>query len=87
MLVMIYNLLTSLNFWSAFFGLVGTFLIFFYGFPSKINEDGHINLILEQGDEEVKKKSKVYKKYGYFGLILIALSFFLQILVTISTLE
>lgn len=76
---MIYNLLLSLNFLSAIVGLAGTVLIFFYGLPSKINDDGHINLILEQINENEKNNSKRYKFYGYFGLVLIGLSFLLQI--------
>lgn len=70
----------DLNFWSSVFGLLGTILIFFFGLPPRINEKGHINLILEQVDNDQIKK---YKKYGilnYLGLFFLALSFLIQII-------
>jgi hypothetical protein len=87
MLDIICNLLSNLFFWSAISGLIGTILIFFYGLPSKINEDGHINLILEQEDKKAKENSKKYKIFSYFGLSLIALSFLIQIINIILNLE
>jgi hypothetical protein len=77
---MIYSILSNLNFWSALSGLIGTVLVFFYGLPSKINENGHSNLLLEQEDDNAKKNSKRYKVLSYFGLSLIALSFLIQII-------
>lgn len=77
---MIISLLTSLNFWSAFCGLIGTIFIFFFGLPSQINQDGHGHLLLEQVDEKEIAKGKLYKKAGYFGLFLIFLSFLIQII-------
>lgn len=70
----------NLNFWSALFGLTGTLLIFLFGLPPKIDQDGHINLILEQEDKGEKNKAKKYKITSYFGLSLIAISYFLLLI-------
>ena len=77
---MIYNFLLNLNFWSALFGLAGTILIFFFGLPPKIDRDGNIHLIREQEDKEEKKKAKNYIRASYVGLILLAISFLLQLI-------
>lgn len=76
---MIYSLLSNLDFLSALSGLAGTVLIFFFGLPSRINEKGAICLALEQTDEKAVKDSKIYKKAGYLGLVLVALSFLIQL--------
>lgn len=76
---MICSLLQNLNFLSAFSGLIGTVLIFFFGLPSKIDRDGHINLILEQEDKKEKEIAKKYILLSYFGLGLLAISFLLQL--------
>jgi len=83
---MIYNMLLNLNLLSALFGFIGTILIFFYGLPSKINKDGHVNLVLEQEDEDAKKKSRRYIFLSYLGLSLIAISFLIQIINTVFNL-
>ena len=77
---MIHNLIQSFNFWSAISGLVGTLLIFFFGLPPKIDIDGHIHLILEQENKEEKKKAKRYLFMSYVGLLLLAISFLLQLI-------
>lgn len=70
----------NLNFWSALLGLTGTLLIFIFGLPPKIDQDGHIHLILEQEDKGEKNKAKKYKIVSYFGLSLIAISYFLLLI-------
>lgn len=75
----ILNQLLDINFLSYTLGFIGTILIFFYGLPPKVDPDGHIHLILEQEDKLEKRKGKIYKKIGYLGIILIAISFLLQI--------
>lgn len=77
---MILDFLLNLNFWSAVCGLMGTVLVFFFGLPSAINKNGHINLILEQSAENEVKKYKAYKILSYLGLSLIAISFLIQII-------
>lgn len=74
----ILNQLLDINFLSCTLGFIGTMLIFFYGLPPKVDPDGHIHLILEQEDKLEKRKGKIYKKIGYLGIILIAISFLLQ---------
>ena len=81
---MICSLLANINFWAAFIGLIGTVLIFFFGLPSRINPEGHINLICEQVDEGEKKKAKKYKFWSYIGISLLVLSFLLQLVSTIK---
>ncbi len=81
---MICSILTNIKFWAAFTGLIGTLLIFFFGLPSRINPEGHINLILEQVDEEEKKKAKKYKLWSYIGISLLVFSFLLQLISVIK---
>lgn len=77
---MIIKLVTNINFWSALCGLLGTILIFFFGLPPKIDQDGHSYFILEQDNEKEKHTAQIYKKMSYFGLLFIGLSFLLQII-------
>src|SRR2546430_438276 len=65
-------------------GFIGTVIIFFYGVPNKIDTGGKISLVLQQENEEEKVKIKKFRKWSNFGLILIALSFLIQILLSIS---
>lgn len=69
----------NLNLWSGILGLIGSLLVFRYGIPPRIDKDGHIHLILEQTDTLEKKKAKRYLTLGKLGIILIAISFCLQI--------
>ena len=64
---------------SATSGLIGTILIFFFGLPPKISEDGKIYLITEQSDESERNKARIFKYRSYYGLSLICISFLLQI--------
>jgi len=65
---------------SPLLGLAGSIIIFFFGLPPQVSKDGTISLILEQQDESEAKKYKLYKKLSYLGIILIGLSFFIQII-------
>jgi len=76
----IHQLLLNVDFWSALSGFVGTVLIFFFGLPPKVDPGGHLNLILEQEDEEEKKIGKKYKRISYIGISLLSISFFLQLI-------
>lgn len=76
----IFKLLLNIDFWSALSGFIGTILIIFFGIPSKVDPQGHIKLILEQEDEEDKKKGKKYKVLSYIGIFLLATSFLLQLI-------
>ncbi|MDO8604052.1 MAG: hypothetical protein Q7K40_01435 [bacterium] len=75
--------LMNLELWSAFFGLVGTMILFFFGLPPRVNPEGDSCLLLEQTDETEKRKYERYKKLSYFGLLLIAFSFLIQIILII----
>ena len=75
----------SLDFWSAASGFVGTLLIFFFGLPPKIDPEGHIGLIAEQTDREEMRKGKTYKDWGHTGVLLLSISFVLQLLRLILT--
>ena len=76
----IHQLLLNVDFWSALSGFVGTMLIFFFGLPPKVDPEGHLNLILEQEDEEEKKAGRKYKRISYIGISLLSISFFLQLI-------
>lgn len=75
-----YNFLSNFSFWSALSGLIGSVLIFYFGLPPKIDQDGHSYLLLESTDETEKSKAKIYKKISYFGAFLLVLSFMLQLI-------
>jgi len=78
------RLLLNIDFWSALFGFVGTVLIFFFGLPSKVDPEGHIHLILEQESEEDKRKGRKYKIISYSGILLLVISFLLQLIKILS---
>lgn len=62
-------------------GLAGTVLLWFFGLPRRnIDKDGHIHIILEQEDDSEKKQWKQYDKLSRLGIVLIGLSFLIQIL-------
>ncbi len=77
---MIYKLFLNIEFWSAICGFTGSIMLFFFGLPSRINPEGHINLILEQTDKEEVRKGEIYKRLGYVGLLLIVFSFAFQVI-------
>jgi|GEM_PF-1817442 len=77
---MIIKLLSDINFWSAICGLSGSIFIFFFGIPPRVDPCGHIHLILEQENKEDIVKGKKFKIMSYIGLLLIGLSFLLQII-------
>lgn len=74
------DLISNINFWSAFLGLVGTIMIFFFGFPPKIDPEGNSYLLIESSNYKEKNKASLLKKLSYVGLSLVGASFFLQIL-------
>lgn len=76
---MICRLLTNINFWSAVFGLIGSVLLFFFGLPPKVDIEGHQHLTLEGIDEKEKRKASCFIKLGNLGMLLIIISFLLQI--------
>ena len=75
---------TNWNLVSAIFGVIGTVIIFFFGLPSRINESGHVNLILEQADEKEKQKAKWFTKISYLGIMFLILSYSVQVILTIK---
>jgi hypothetical protein len=74
------KVLADLNFYSALSGLIGTVLIFFFGLPPKVDQEGNSYLLLEQGDEKELKKAKKYKFLSYLGLSLLGISFAFQLI-------
>lgn len=77
---MITGYLTNLELWAAVLGLTGTMILFFFGLPPKVDPEGSTYLILEQGNQEEKRRYKIYKNVSYLGLLLIASSFLIQII-------
>lgn len=80
----IYRLFLNIDFWSALCGFVGALLIFFFGLPPKFDPEGHIHIIIEQENEEEKEKGRKYKKRSYVGILLLAVSFLLQLIKILS---
>ncbi len=63
-------------------GFVGSLLIWFFGLPRRdLNKEGTSNLLLEQVDEDKKKKFKFYTLMSNTGILLISVSFLIQILI------
>lgn len=77
----------NLTFWSAVSGFLGALLTFKFGLPAEIHADGHINLVLEQIDQNQVYTAEIYDLFGRIGLFLIAVSFFLQLLDIIKNLK
>jgi hypothetical protein len=67
---------------SSMVGLAGTILIFRYGIPQQSDTGGKGFICLEEEDEEEKQKIKRCKWLGAVGLMLIALSYILNIITT-----
>lgn len=80
----IQKLLTDLGFWSASCGLIGSILTFFFGFPPQVNPKGMSFLALERTDQTEIRKAKVFKTISYFGVLLLVLSFLLQVIISIQ---
>lgn len=74
------TLLSKIDLWSALSGFLGTVILFFFGLPPRINTNGNIYLIAEQEDKKEKDKYKLYLKFSYIALILIGISFLLQVI-------
>ena len=62
-------------------GLIGSLLIFFFGIPAKTNQDAIIGIESASSPDKTELQNiRRYKRYGKIGIILIALSFLMQIL-------
>jgi hypothetical protein len=57
----------------------GGILLWVYGIPNRINRDGHSYLILQQPDEEMKKRSRFYDRMSSLGLFLLITGFVIQL--------
>ena len=66
-------------------GIVGALLLLRFGIPNKIDPEGHQALILEQDDEDEKKRARTYKKLSNIGLGLICVGFAFQFIATFLT--
>ncbi len=78
-------MISFLSYISPISGFIGTVLIFFFGIPRQTDTGGATFIISEEVDEKEKVKIKRYKFWGNFGLVCIALSFFLQITILALT--
>jgi hypothetical protein len=70
----------ALNILSPIFGLFGSFFIFRFGIPYKVDAGGSIVIVIEKSDESEKKKIKQYKWLSYLGVSLLFLSFSCQLI-------
>jgi hypothetical protein len=71
-----------LNIASLVVGLLGTLLLFFFGIPNPIREDGASFLMLEGPDESEIKKAKVYRPLSNIGLLMLSASYALPLIAT-----
>lgn len=74
----------NLSLLSALSGLLGAIIIFFFGLPPKLDPEGHQHLLAEGVDEKEKKKARIYKRISYCGVLLLILSFLLQVVISIK---
>ena len=73
--------ITFLTYLSPTLGFIGTGLIFFFGVPKQTDTGGKTYIITEDVCEREKRTIKRYKTLGNIGLILIAISFLIQIVI------
>ncbi len=59
--------------------LVGVLILFRYGMPYHVPTGGVIGLAVEKENELEKKKEKLYRGWGYVGLLALILGIALQI--------
>jgi hypothetical protein len=69
-----------LNIKGLLLDIFGVVILFLFGLPPSINKKGHINLVLEQVDNNEIAKARRYEKISYFGLTLILLGFLFQLI-------
>ncbi len=79
--------LSLINWWSTIgliADMIGVYLLFKYGLPSKIEESsGSIGLEESVEAEKARKqRNKKIERWSYFGLLLIFTGFFFQIIGT-----
>ncbi len=58
---------------------IGAILIFFFGLPPRVRENGASYLLLEGENKDEIKKGKRYRKISKLGLFLLALGFLFQL--------
>lgn len=63
-----------------FLGIIGALLIYIYGVPNKIDKEGTIHLIDPQINENEKKLAQKYIHRSNFGILLLIMSFGLQLI-------
>lgn len=61
-------------------GFIGSCIVFKYGIPNQIDTDGHDILVVSQKNKQQVALVKKYKALSHLGLIMIAASFFIQLL-------
>ena len=62
------------------FDIIGVLILFKFGLPSDVNQNGHIALIIEQEDEAEKRKWKKFNFLSRVGLAFILIGFAFQFL-------
>lgn len=77
---MIYIDSSLLKIFSSISGFIGTLILIKYGISDTIDTGGHNVLALSQVNEHEKQKIIIYRRWSKLGLVMIALSFILQII-------
>jgi hypothetical protein len=60
--------------------IIGCLIIYKFGLPENVNKNGHINLILEQTNDNEIEKFKSYKRLSNVGLTLLLIGFIFQLI-------
>ena len=71
---------TILNSVGLSLDIIGVIILFIYGLPKNLNEEGNSFLILEETDRDEKQKWKTYNRISKFGLPIIIIGFTLQLI-------
>ncbi|EKE02846.1 MAG: hypothetical protein ACD_20C00325G0007 [uncultured bacterium] len=81
--IVILRLISISDLMTPILGLAGAILVFNYGIPKVIDNQGYEFLQIEQLNKDEELKIKKYKRNGRFGILLIVYSFVFQLVSTI----
>lgn len=71
---------TTINSTGLVLDIMAGLILFRYGLPANIDPEGRGRLLLEQIDEKEKKLAQTYKTVSKFGITLLVIGFFLQLI-------
>jgi hypothetical protein len=73
----------NLNILGLLFNFIGSIIILKFGVPNEIKKYGESYLLLEQEDNQEKKKYLIYSRFQTLGIIMLILGFLIQLIATV----